>query len=92
LRIAFPKIFAAANNRSETLACLGLEINTATSWVNNPRVKYAKNKDGYELVGRERYGYTYNANGYPTSQTRSVNLGNGRPDYTYTGNYIYNLH
>jgi hypothetical protein len=62
-----------------------------TSWVNNPQVKYARNKDGYELVGRERHSYTYNAAGYPTSQTRSVVIGGGRPDYTYTGNYIYNL-
>jgi hypothetical protein len=62
-----------------------------TSWVNNPGVKYAQNKDGYELAGRERYGYTYNAEGYPTTQTRSVNVGGGRPDFTYTGNFIYNL-
>jgi hypothetical protein len=62
-----------------------------TSWVNNPGVKYAQNKDGYELAGRERYGYTYNVEGYPTTQTRSVNVGGGRPDFTYTGNFIYNL-
>ena len=62
-----------------------------TSWANNPRGKYAQNKDGYELTGRERYGYTYNANGYPNSQTRSVTIGGGRPDFTFTGQYIYNL-
>lgn len=62
-----------------------------TAWVNNPRVKYAQNKDGYELSGRERYGYTYNAEGFPTSQIRSTVIGGGRPDVTYTGNYIYNF-
>lgn len=61
-----------------------------TSWVNNPGVKYAQAKDGSELVGRERYPYTYNADDYPTSQTRSVNIGGGRPDFTYSGQYIYN--
>ncbi|KAA5545030.1 hypothetical protein [Adhaeribacter rhizoryzae] len=62
-----------------------------TAWVNNPRVKYARNKDGYELSGRERYGYTYNTDGFPGSQIRSTVIGNGRPDVTFTGNYIYNF-
>ncbi|GAA4456249.1 hypothetical protein GCM10023189_25160 [Nibrella saemangeumensis] len=51
--------------------------------VNNPGLKVLKNRDGYEMTGREQYSYTYNADGYPLTRRASGEGGTLNATYSY---------
>ncbi|GAA4408241.1 hypothetical protein GCM10023187_29830 [Nibrella viscosa] len=51
--------------------------------VNNPGLKVLKNRDGYELTGREQYSYTYNADGYPLTRRTTGAGGTMNATYSY---------